>query len=99
MHAVMRELARLALPLLHQVGIDYDGHRERCAARSGSECGDRLAAADVIAKEPGLLPPREYRGLILVEIGLVRLAEDVRVVTRRHVARQDLHELLIDILV
>src|SRR3546814_12111868 len=55
MHAVMRELARLALPLLHQVGIDDDGHRERCAARSGSECGDRLAEADVIAKEQGLL--------------------------------------------
>src|SRR3546814_6645181 len=90
MHAVMRELARLALPLLHQVGIDDDGHRERCAACSGSECGDRLAEADVIAKEQGLLPHREHRGLLLVEIGLVRLAEDVREVDRRPVERQDL---------
>src|SRR3546814_946410 len=72
--------------------------RERCAARSGSECGDRLAEADVIAKEQGLLPHREHRGLLLVEIGLVRLAEDVRDVDRRPVERQDLHALLIAVL-
>src|SRR3546814_7686845 len=59
---------------------------------------DRLAEADVIAKEQGLLPHREHRGLLLVEIGLVRLAEDVRDVDRRPVERQDLHALLIAVL-
>src|SRR3546814_1037265 len=36
--------------------------------------------------------------LLLVEIGLVRLAEDVRDVDRRPVERQDLHALLIAVL-
>src|SRR3546814_13805039 len=45
-----------------------------------------------------LLPHREHRGLLLVEIGLVRLAEDVRDVDRRPVERQDLHALLIAVL-
>src|SRR3546814_17456796 len=45
-----------------------------------------------------LLPHREHRGLLLVEIGLVRLAEDVRDVDRRPVERQELHALLIAVL-